>query len=349
METAGALADGGARVSVWHPPRPSARWLVDGVCGRADGAVEVRPLPVPAGRSLWARGWGLGRVWRYSHRALGTRRPDVVVGFGGWVSVPVLLAARQHRIPCVIHEQNVRLGRANRWLAPRVDRVAVSFAATQQALGAAGAVFTGLPVREGIGRVQRHQAAARFALDPARRTVFVLGGSQGSTRLNTLWTQAVSRLTAEERRGWQALHLTGSADEARVRAIYAEHGLRAWVAASCADMAQAYALADVAVTRAGASTLAELVRCAVPAVLIPYPFAQGHQRANADVLAAAGGAVVMEEREADAAQVLGAVRWVLTDEGQRARMGAGLRGLDVPDATQRLTEVIRDVAAVGAC
>lgn len=347
MELARALAARGASVRLWHPPRAQVRWLTDRLAS-AEQTVKVEPLPVPPGRGLWARAWSLAALWRHSRRAFARRRPDVVVGFGGWVSVPVLLAARQQGIPCVIHEQNVDLGRANQWLAPRVDKVAVSFAQTQHASGMREAVCTGLPVREEIGAGRREAAAAHFGLEVPRLTVLVLGGSQGSERLNTLWTQAAARLGSEERCRWQVVHVTGAADEARVLAVYAEHGVAAWAAASLQEMAHAYALADVAVARAGASTAAELSRCGVPSVLIPYPLARGHQRANARLLAAAGGAVVIEDAEADAGRVLGAVRELLADAPRRGRMSRRLRALDVPDATQRLAEVICDVASLHA-
>jgi len=270
------------------------------------------------------------------------------VGFGGWVSAPVVLAARVRRIGCVLHEPNVVMGRANRWLARWADRIAVSFRETQDALNGTPAVMTGLPVRDRIGRSSRAQGAARCGLQPDRPTLLVLGGSQGARALNRLMTEMVARCSPEERRSWQLIHLVGPADEAVVRAAYAAHGVRAWVRPFLVEMEAAYAQADVAIARAGASTIAELARCALPAILIPYPHAGAHQRSNARLVEAVGGGVVMEESAATPDRLLGAVRRILADERLRRMMGSQMQGLECPDAAERLTGTIVEVARARA-
>lgn len=247
-----------------------------------------------------------------------------------------------------MHEQNVLLGRTNRWLAPWVDRVAVSFQETQASLRGAPSVMTGLPVRDRIGRLSRSEAALRFALDPERPTLVVLGGSQGSRALNRLMPSVAALLSPSERARWQVIHVAGVADGTAVREAYTAHQVRAQVASCLVDMEAAYAHADLVIARAGASTIAELARCATPAILIPYPHAGGHQRANARVAEAIGGAVMIEERDATPERVLGSARRILADTRLRAMMGQAMRQLFRPDAAERITGAIIDVARISS-
>lgn len=344
LEAATALARRGARATVWYAQRrqaaPLARTLIE-EARRAD--VSVDPIPVASTAFPLGRLRQCGRIWRLAQRGFDAFTPDVVVGFGGWVSIPVILAARMRRISCMLHEQNVMLGRANRWLTRWADRVAVSFPETQRALDGAPAVVTGLPVRNRIGRVSRADGAARFGLEPARPTALVLGGSQGARTLNRLMMAVAAGLSPDERRTWQVIHLTGATDEEAVADAYAAAGVAAWVAPSLVEMEAAYAQADLVIARAGASTVAELARCGKPAVLIPYPFAGGHQRANARLVEAIGGGVVLEEPEATPERLLSVMRSILADGRLRSMMGAQVQGLQCADATERLTEAILDV------
>lgn len=341
LEVAGALRRAGATVKLWYAQHQQLSRLIGALVKRmADAGIETTPLPIdPSGDPL-ERLWRCGQLWREAERCFAAFEPDVVVGFGGWMSAPVVLAARCHRISCLLHEQNVVLGRANRWLAPRVHRLAVSFQETRDALKRPSAVVTGMPVRPEIGRSSRREAAEQFGFDWQRPTLLVLGGSQGAWRVNQLMIEAACVLSEEDRRTWQILHVTGHADEARVREAYTSGGVASWVAPFVVEMDAAYALADVAIARAGASTVAELARCGLPAVLIPYPHAGGHQRANANVVEAVGGGLVIDESEATPKRVLSAVHRILRDTRLRRMMSAQIRTLDVPDAAERLAQVI---------
>jgi UDP-N-acetylglucosamine--N-acetylmuramyl-(pentapeptide) pyrophosphoryl-undecaprenol N-acetylglucosamine transferase len=201
-----------------------------------------------------------------------------------------------------------------------------------------------MPVRGGIGRYPRDAAAERFGLDAQRPTLLVLGGSQGSRAVNTIVMRLVERLSEAERRAWQFMHLTGAADEAGVRQAYASSGLTAWVAPFLTEMDAAYAQADAVLARAGASTVAELARCGLPAVLIPYPHAGAHQLANAEAVDAVGGGILLTEARATPERVLGAVRTLLGDDRLRAMMGRQMRLLDVDDAAERLSQTIIDLS-----
>ena len=341
MQVAKQLAHAGATTQLWYTPRPQTAWLADALKDEtASGAVQLSQVPTDAGGGWVSRCWKAGRFWRDVQRAFDREAPDVVVGFGGWVSAPVILAARSRRIRCLVHEQNVVPGRANRWLARWVDQVAVSFQETRPMLGRRRCVVTGMPIRERIGGVARAQAAARFTFEAARPTLLVIGGSQGSHALNRVMAQLSGHLSVDERQYWQVIHITGAAEEGMVRQAYQAARMRAWVAPFLLDIEEAYALADVVMARAGASTIAELARCGIPALLIPYPHAGGHQRANARVVEQAGAGIVLEESAAAPSRVLAELRRLLTDAPLRARMGERMRTLDVPDAAQSLARAI---------
>jgi UDP-N-acetylglucosamine--N-acetylmuramyl-(pentapeptide) pyrophosphoryl-undecaprenol N-acetylglucosamine transferase len=225
-----------------------------------------------------------------------------------------------------------------------VDQIAVSFKDTQRMLSGRRSFVTGLPVREEIGRCSRAQAAARFGLEPSAPTLAVLGGSQGARAINRLMAQSAQALTDAERSEWQFLHLAGTADESAVREAYAASGARAWVGAHAADMEAVYAVADVAIARSGASTIAELARCGLPSVLIPYPHAGAHQRLNAEMIASKGGGVMIEESEATPEGLLGTLRLLLHDERMRTTMGLRMRELSCDDAAERLSDAILRLA-----
>lgn len=361
LRVAERLAQSGAHIRVWYAQRQPFTRLISGLTPSVTaGDIQVDPMPVPASSNVFQRLWRCGQLWHRAHRCFETFGPDVVVGFGGWVTAPVVLAAcarrtrlcwRRRRAPAarrpirsVLHEQNVRMGRANRWLSRWVDRVAVSFHATQAALGGRPSVVTGLPIRRSIGTVSRRESAQQFGFHLDRPVLLVLGGSQGARAINRLMGQVAASASAAERETWQVIHLTGPCDEAAVRQAYASCGLKAWVAPFLVEMETAYALADLAIARAGASTIAELARCGIPAVLIPYPYAGGHQGANARLVESVGGGLVISESEATPERLLGDLRRFLGDARLRSIMGQQMRSLQCPDAADQLCHAILDVA-----
>ena len=346
LQVAESLAKTGARATVWYARRRPSASLADALVKEAaDAGVEVHAIPFATSRRWLSRLWQCGQLWSQTQRWLEASAPDVVVGFGGWVSAPVILAARWRHIHCVLHEQNVAVGRANRLLVRWVDRVAVSFRETQSALNGTPSVVTGMPVRDAIGRSSRDADAARFGFNAARPTLLVLGGSQGSRAINRVVGELVECLSSDERRRWQFLHLTGTADEGAVRRVYTRHQVTAWVAPFLTEMEAAYAQADVVITRAGAATITELARCGKPAILIPYPYAGGHQTVNARLVEHYGDGLLLEEGEATAARLLSAVRRLLADERLRLIMGRQMRGIAVHDAADRLTQAIVELHA----
>ena len=341
LQVAHELALSGARVKVWFAERRKTAPLADALIQEfGHASIEVAAIPMQPHTNLMSRLWQCGQLWSQSQRCFETFAPDVVVGFGGWVSAPVVLAAHQRHIGCMLHEQNVQLGRANRLLARWADRLAISFPETRGFRRGTPSVLTGMPIRRTIRSSTREQAAPKFGFQPAQPTLLVLGGSQGARFLNRLLLQTIIGMTPEEQRGWQLLHVTGLDDEQAIRSAYAGHRLRAFVAPFLTDMSAAYALADVVISRAGASTIAELAECAKPAILIPYPYAGGHQRANAHLVENISGGVVLEEATVTPERLLGVIRRILGDARLRAKMADQMQRLAVPDAAVRLRDAI---------
>ena len=346
FQVARTLTKAGATIKLWYAHRRQTERLIEQLAHETTaGAVEMDPMMITRSTNPLTRLWQCGQLWHRAEQCFDTFSPDVVVGFGGWLSAPIVLAARRRHISCVLHEQNVVMGRANRLLVPWVDRVALSFHETHPSIRPDRSVMTGLPVRTEIGEGSRSHAAARFGFDPAKPTLLVLGGSQGARAINRIMTQLIRQLTGSEQQTWQILHVTGAADQSEVQRAYADANVRARVASFCEEMAAAYATADVVIARAGASTIAELARCGKPAILIPYPHAGGHQLANARLVEAIGGGLMLQEHEATPERVLGFIRRLLTDQRLRRVMGMQMRVLGTSDAADRLAELIVELAS----
>jgi UDP-N-acetylglucosamine--N-acetylmuramyl-(pentapeptide) pyrophosphoryl-undecaprenol N-acetylglucosamine transferase len=237
-------------------------------------------------------------------RILARFRPDAVIATGGYVTVPVVLAARLLRASGLVRsriavlEPNAVPGLANRLLGPLADEVWVSFASATSP-GPRNAVRTGTPVRASVLSGRSPESARRsLGLDPAKTTIVVMGGSQGARRIN----DALAQMLASEPlpTDWQVLHLSGQREEDRAREALRAAGSPPGVAivAYLDDPGAAYAAADVVVARAGASTLAELAATGTPSILVPYPHAAGrHQSHNAEVVRAAGAARVVADAD----------------------------------------------------
>lgn len=270
-------------------------------------------------------------------RVLSTRRPDVVVGVGGYSSGPVLLLAALRGIPTMVMEQNTAPGFTNRQLARFVRTAAVSYAETSRFFPGK-AVLTGNPVRrefllgvEGGDEGPRPDGEVR---------VLVVGGSQGARAINDAMVAAAPRLAASGR-VVSITHQTGERDLSRVREGYAGAGVTATVEPFFLDMNVRMRRADVVVARAGASTLAELTVLGRPSVLVPLPTAaDDHQRKNARTLADAGAAEVIDERELTGGALAALLLALGADADRLARMSSAARALGRPDAAARVADCV---------
>lgn len=244
-----------------------------------------------------------------SFRLLREVRPDMVVGVGGYSSGPMGAAAVIAGTPLIIVEPNSYAGLANRKLGRLADRVVLCFPGTgaRKFFPPKKTENVGPLVRTGIEQGDRARALADFKLEPGRFTVFVMGGSGGAHAINMAMKEAAKDLSAIA--NLQILHQTGEKDVAAVTAGYREAGVKAAVVPYIHDMAGAYAVADLVVSRSGATTVAELAVCGKRAVLIPFPFAaDNHQEYNARTLAARGNADVIVQKDLTAQMLAATIR-----------------------------------------
>ena len=259
-------------------------------------------------------------------------KPNLVLGVGGYVTGPVVAAGRLLGIATCIHEQNSVPGLANRQLGRLVDRIFISIPGSERYFPAKKTVLTGNPVRREILALRQPVAETSENI-----CLLVLGGSQGAHRVNTLVVGALARLGKDLPENFMVIHQTGAADEEMVRKAYAEAGIKARVAAFFDDMAEVYGEADLVVSRAGATTLAEITVLGKPALLIPYPFAaDDHQEKNARCLVEGGGAKMFLEQDLDEDIVAREIATLLNDSGRRAAMAENMGGMAIPQATETI-------------
>lgn len=269
-------------------------------------------------------------------------RPAAVAGTGGYVCGPPLFAATLLGIPALIQEQNSYPGVTTRLLAGRVAEVHLTFDASRRYLRRLDNVkVTGNPVRETIGTIARRDGAALFGLDPSKRTVLVIGGSQGAASVNTAMLAAAPHLASMD---VQVIWGTGERDYERV-----VQGLASAAGATAGavrpfryieHMECAYAAADLAVARAGATTLSELMAAGLPALLVPYPYAAAdHQTLNARTLVDAGAAVMVTDHEL-AESLRPVLDELLMDGARRAEMARRARALGHPEAARQLAAAL---------
>ncbi|CAN5202053.1 undecaprenyldiphospho-muramoylpentapeptide beta-N-acetylglucosaminyltransferase [soil metagenome] len=265
-------------------------------------------------------------------------RPDVIVGYGGYVSVPAYLAARRRKLPLVIHEQNALPGLGNRVGARVATRVAVSFPDTPLR----NAEYVGLPIRRMVSQLDRAalraEALAFFGLDPDRPTVVVTGGSQGARRLNQSVSGA-ARAFADA--GVQVLHVVGPKGEAAPEPTEVPY-----VVAHYVDrMDYALAVADLMICRGGANSVTEAAATGVPAIFVPLPIGNGEQALNARPVVDAGGALLVSDGDLTTAWVADHVPALAVDAERLAAMSAAASGIIPNDADERLAAIVLEEAA----
>ena len=301
------------------------------------------PLPRSVGPELLRVPGRLRRAVRATHEVLERVRPDVVVGYGGYVSVPAYLAARKRGIPIVVHEQNTLPGVANRLGARFATRVVTSFPDTPLR----GAEHVGLPIRRMISQLDRAalraEARAAFGLDADRPTLVVTGGSQGARRLNQAVSGASELLG---RAGVQVLHVVGPKGEATPTPV--PDGPPYVVVPFVERMDHALAAADLMICRSGASSLTEAAATGVPAIFVPLPIGNGEQKRNTEAVVAAGGALVVDDADLTPEWVAATVPGLVADADALAVMSRAAAGLVRADADDALAAIVREAAGGGA-
>jgi len=280
-----------------------------------------------------------GALWRMLRD-----RPDAVAGFGGYPSIPALTAAWLLRLPRIVHEQNGVPGRVNRFFAARVDAVACGTWPTALPAGVAG-VHVGNPVRRAV----LDRAGAGY-IPPGDypMSILVIGGSQGARALSDVVPPAIASLPMEILRNVRVSHQARDEDGARVAAFYAENGIPAEVEPFFRDLPRRMSEAQLVISRAGASSLADIAVIGRPAILIPYPHAaDDHQSANARGLAEAGAAVVIPEARLGVEVLARQIELVLGDPDGAARMSQAALAAALPEAHETLAAMVTELASRG--
>jgi UDP-N-acetylglucosamine--N-acetylmuramyl-(pentapeptide) pyrophosphoryl-undecaprenol N-acetylglucosamine transferase len=314
---------------------------------------EFIPQPiVPPVRSVG----GLLRFWKswretkdLVRNVLKERKPAAVLGLGGYAAGVAVRASAQRIIPGAILNPDVVPGKANQFLSRYVQAICCQFSQSAEYLptNQRGKVkVTGCPIREDIlPRPDRAASAQRLGLNPRLQTLTITGASQGAQTVNEAVLTMVPQLNLQ---GWQILHLAGRDHAANVREAYREHESDARVIDFTPNMADVWAVTDLAIARSGASTCAELTACGVGAILMPYPFHKDkHQTANANVLVNAGAAVLIDDdkdAKKNAAKLTPAVELLLRDSAKRQAMSEAARKLGRPDAADAVAETLLEIA-----
>lgn len=295
------------------------------------------PMPRRPGADLIRLGPRMTRAVRAATAALRDRHADVIIGFGGYAAVPAYLAARRTRTPLIIHEANARAGVANRLGARLTAHVYASFPGAIR-----GAQAMALPLRHAIATLDRdatrETGRAHFGLDARAPMLLVFGGSQGAMRLNGVVAAALPGLLAE---GVQVLHGFGSRNDAPP----AQPGYVPVPYISRMDLA--YAAADLALTRAGAMTCAEIAAVGLPAIYVPLPIGNGEQRFNALPVVEAGGGLLVDDAAIRPEWLTRTVTSVLHDGSRLRAMGAAAREHGVRDADEQLARIVLRVGSGG--
>ncbi len=293
--------------------------------------------PIATIRGAYRIGAGVAQA-RDAFRRL---KPAVVVGFGGYPSLPALLAARSLRLPRLIHEQNAVLGRVNRWQSRQVNAVACAFPTLMRAPAGLAPEVVGNPVRPDI----RALHDARYLPSDRIVRLLVTGGSQGARLLSQTVPAAIALLPEALRRRLEVAQQTRADMLDAARQTFAEAGVRAEIAPFFPDRAARLGQAHLVIGRAGASTICELAVAGRPSILIPLAIAaDDHQRFNAGLLADAGAAVVLAEAELTPASLARTLEPLLADPTRLRTMSQAARQVATPDAAERLADLVERVA-----
>ena len=317
---------------------------VDLVPARGYELTLIPPVPLPRriNKDLFSLPGRLRQAVAESREVIAREELDVICGFGGYVSIPVYLAARRAKTPFVVHEANAKPGVANRVGARLTPFVAENYAGSLR-----HAARLGCPLRAAISdldRAQQQQAAREFfGLAPDGQVLLAFGGSQGAASINQAIWEAAADLCGE---GVQILHAVGARqqDEGDAFREQAPSGYRSLPFIDRMDLA--YAAADIAVCRSGAMTCAEVAAVGLPAVYVPYPIGNGEQRFNAAPVVSAGGGLMIEDAELSGATLLSAVMPILADPGLIGQMTTAAANYGIADGAAQLAAMVRTAAGV---
>ncbi|MFH1337194.1 MAG: undecaprenyldiphospho-muramoylpentapeptide beta-N-acetylglucosaminyltransferase [Candidatus Zixiibacteriota bacterium] len=316
-----------------------------------EGGMEAKIVP-PLGFELsFIRNKGLSRRSHLSnfllgiyilkslcqaYRLLSLKKPNLVVGTGGYVSFPVVFVAGLKRIPIMLQEQNSYPGISTRFLAHLADIVCLSYPESIRYFGLPGKIrLIGNPIREDLVWGEKDQAREKLHLDEDKKTIFVFGGSQGAHGINMTMLQSLELLKSECQILWQ----TGESDYSAITGKVKNQRIKCVVLPFIEDMGSAYAASDIVVSRSGALTLAEITACGKPSILVPFPFATAdHQRHNAEALQKQGAARMILQKDLTPERLAQEIDSLLADEVNLKNMADQSKKMGKPEATSLLVD-----------
>lgn len=289
--------------------------------------------------AFWRFWMALRMAKKQCARLFADWKPAAVLGMGGFTCFAPIVTGRKRGLPTFVHESNAIPGRANRLNARYVTRVLLGFAECRAHFAKSQCEVTGTPIRSALTQhVEKSAARAAFGLSPEKRTLLVMGGSQGASGINKAVASALPGLAG---RDLQAIHLTGKGGEESTREAYANSGMPAYVAAFHHRMQEAYGAADMAVARSGAASLTELSHFGLPGILIPFPYAaDDHQTANAQIFDRAGAGVMLKESDATGDTLAQKISSLLDSPEQLVVMSQNSRQLAPAKAAERVADTI---------
>ncbi len=288
----------------------------------------------------------LGMGYFQARKLLSDLKPAVVIGFGGYPSVPAVYAAQTMKIPTVIHEQNAILGRANVFLAPKAEKIAVAWAHVEglESSDEARAVVTGNPVRPDISGLY-NKPFPTIEQDGTLR-IFITGGSQGASVFSEVMPLALARLPAHHRARLEIVQQCRDEDLASVQRIYNDAGIKCDLRPFFKDMALQLEKCHLVIARSGAGTVSEVTTAGRPAIFVPYPHhADQQQKRNADAVADAGGAWVMTQNGFTPEALLARLETFLQNPETLFRAAENARSCGRPDAARKLGNIVMAMAS----
>lgn len=300
---------------------------------------DFRALPLHRKGSALSFILSLLRGALESARIIFSNRPDCFVGFGSYVAGPPFVVASLLGVPTLIHEQNTVTGKANRIMRHFATRVALSF---PEASGESkNIVITGNPIRKSAAEIRdKTSAIDSLGLSRAKFTILVIGGSQGSRTVNSMASEAFRNMKNQLCDRIQIIHIAGQNDYDRLRKIYRDTDILYKLYPFFKDMGIVYSAADISISRAGASVIGELCLHRIPSILIPYPFAEGHQVQNAKYLAERDAAIIIEEDRLSKTSLLEGIKTLMKKDELRESMRRKMGALTVFDAAKKLADEV---------
>lgn len=333
---------------------PGAEVRFIGAAGRIDAEllaardlphdlIDARPMPYGVSIAALSGMAGLVRGVVQTRRIIRRFRPDVMFNTGGYVGAAAGVAARLEKIPLVLHAADVLPDRSGRMLSRWAEVVTCVSPEAAEVFGEI-AIVTGHPIRQEVAAATAEDGVRELGLDPELRTLLVTGGSQGARRLNTAVIGALPELLDDLR--LQVVHLSGSLDYESLRAEATRMGSpeHYHLIEHLPNVGLALAAADLVVTRAGAASLAESCLHGVPMIVVPYPHAGGHQRLNAEPLAEAGAAVIVDDEAFTSQRLVALVGEILGDDGLRRRMADESLAAGSPGAAADVADTVLTIA-----